>query len=306
MLRADALLIHRDHDLVLRADADLAITGPVSELTASGRLALRQPRYTKSVELLDFTGEGAPPTPSERGISLFSFSEAPLSDMRLDIVVETVEPVQIRNNLVRGALRPDLRLGGTGRIPRLLGTIYVDPTAIRMPASTVRIESGTISFRPSDPFVPELELFGTATKFGHQISLLVTGPYDAPETTLTSSPPLPREDIMLLLLTGQFPDDALTTDGSRAATQTFAVYLAEDLVAGWMADGTVEDDEESIFDAVEVMTGREITRSGLPTTEVYLRVAEGIAFERDALKLSMELNEWEDYNLGLRFVVILR
>ena len=305
-LTGENLLIHRDRDLVLRADADVKIEGLVDELTASGVLSLRQPRYTKPIELLDFTGESAPPTPGERGIRLFSFPDPPLADMRLDLRVETVEPVQVRNNLVRGSLRPDLRLEGTGRIPRILGTIYVDPTAIRLPATTVRLESGTVSFRASDPFMPELEVYGSATKFGHQVSILVTGPYDAPEVTLTSSPPLPREDIMLLLLTGQFPENALTADGSRATTQTFAVYLAEDLVAGWVDDGSIEEDEESIFESVEVVTGREVTRSGLPTTEVFLRLAKGVAFERDALKLSMELNEWEDYNLGLRFVVVLR
>lgn len=300
------LLIHRDRDVLLRADADLELHGELAALTASGRLDLRQPKYTKDIDLLNFSsGEGGP-TSGERGFHLFSLTEAPLADLRFDIRIETVEPLLLRNNILRGGLRPSLHLGGTGRIPRLLGTIYLDPTRIKLPASTVTLNSGTITFLASDPFVPELEIFGSAVKFGHEITLLVTGPYDAPETTLTSSPPLAKEDLLLILLTGQFPNQAATIDGTKAATQTVALYLAEDLVTGWMSDGSIEDGQDSFFDGVEFIMGREITNSGIPTTEVYLKLADNLATERDHLKLAMERDVWEDYNLGVRFVLILR
>ena len=86
--------------------------------------------------------------------------------MVFDVLLTSKKPFAIRNNLVRGAVRPELKLIGTGRIPVLAGEVYLDPTRISLPAGSLLFESGVIRFDPNRPDRPTLDLVGTSKMLG--------------------------------------------------------------------------------------------------------------------------------------------
>jgi translocation and assembly module TamB len=187
-------------------------------------------------------------------------------------------------------------------VPRLAGTIVLDPTTISLPGATVEFRTGTLTFEPSDPFVPRLQAVGRTEKFGHQITVVVSGPYDDPEIELTATPPLSSEEIVLILVAGR-PPTGFTT-GSIEATQNLAIYIAQDFASAWLSDGG--DGGASFLERVEVVTGREVSRNGVPTIEIRLRLVDEFASENGRIYLSGERDVYEDSNLGVRFSFHLR
>ena len=111
-------------------------------------------------------------------------------------------PFALRNNVVKGSLRPDLHLGGTGELPLLTGDVYVDPTRLRLPAGVMTIQSGVVRFPASRANRPEMDLLGEGKVFDYDITALIEGPVEEPRVTLSSSPPLPGDELMIMLMSG--------------------------------------------------------------------------------------------------------
>ena len=70
----------------------------------------------------------------DTGFHLFSLTEAPWKDMRLDLQIKAAQPLEIANNVFKGGLRPDLLLAGSGEVPYLTGVIYADGGRITLPS----------------------------------------------------------------------------------------------------------------------------------------------------------------------------
>jgi hypothetical protein len=180
----------------------------------------------------------------------------------------------------------------------------VDPLEVALPAGTLRFPTGLIRFDPADPDIPELELIGTTRLAGYDVTVEISGDYDQAVVDFSSYPPLVPDDLVMLVLSGRPPG---TARGARAAGQTVALYVARDLVQGWFDSGGFDDsDRESFVDRLEVVSGRDVSRSGVLTVQATYRLREGLARERDAVYLVMERDSFEDYNVGLRLVLRLK
>ena len=187
-LEGDNLLLQRSTNVLLRADAALAASGPLDALTITGDLGLRNGRMTQTIDLLGFLEGGR--KPSTTGLQLFSIRDGPLASARLDVRVETRDPFLVRTNMARATMRIALRLTGTGEVPTPAGDIFLDETAVKLPGGLLRFPSGLIRFESSDPFTPQLDLRGEARLLGYDVVVKVSGAYDDPEIVLSSSPPL--------------------------------------------------------------------------------------------------------------------
>ena len=76
---------------------------------------------------------------------------------------------------------------------------------------------------------------------------------------------------------------------------------------GWFDSGGFDDrDRDSFVDRLEVVSGQDVSRSGVLTVQATYRLREGLARDRDAVYLVMERDSFEDYNVGLRLVLRLR
>ena len=158
-LKGQNLLFYRSEGLKLRADTDLTVKGPFKRLEVAGEVVLTDGRLVKYYDLLS-TLKGSEKPKTDMGLQLFSIRKPPFRDMTFDVRLTSKNPFRIRNNLVNGALRPELKLTGTGEFPVLSGTVYVDPTRINVPAGRLVFESGVIRFDPNRPDRPTLDLMG--------------------------------------------------------------------------------------------------------------------------------------------------
>jgi translocation and assembly module TamB len=299
-LQGENLLFLRSEGLKLRADTDLTVKGPVKRLEVAGAVAITDGRLVKYFDLLD-TLKGSSKPKTDMGLQLFSIRQPPLSDMVFDVRLTSKKPFAIRNNLVRGAVRPELKLIGTGRIPVLAGEVYLEPTRISLPAGSLLFESGVVRFDPNRPDRPTLDLVGTSKMLGYDVTVLVEGPYDEPVVTLSSVPPLGNEELLLLLIAGQQPNTEGDVQAAQRQSMNVAVFLGKDLIARWFGSDSVEA-SESIMDRFEIGIGRAVTRSGEETVEAQFRLADDVLRDGDKLYLTGEKDIFDFYNAGLKFV----
>ena len=295
-LQGENLLFYRSEGLRVRANTDLTVKGPLKRLKVAGEVSITDGRLAKYFDLLG-TLRGSSKPKADMGLQLFSIRQPPLSDMVFDVRLNSKNPFTIRNNLARGAVRPELKLTGTGEFPVLAGEIYVDPTRLSLPAGSLVFESGIVRFDPNRPDRPTLDLIGTSKILGYDITMLVEGPYDEPVVTLSSVPPLSNEELLLLLLTGQQPN-ADDDENAQRQSMNVAVYLGKDLMARWFGS----DASETIMDRFDIGIGRAVTRSGEETIDAQFRIADDVLRDGDKLYLTGEKDRFDFYNAGLKIV----
>jgi autotransporter translocation and assembly factor TamB len=303
-LKGKNLLLFRNESLRLRANTDLALKGPVSRLELAGEIAISQGRFSKNLGILEgLSARGKPDT--GRGFQLFSIRQSPLSDMKFNIRIIAKEPFQIQNNLVRGALRPDLLLSGTGELPVLAGKVYIEPTRLYLPAGRMNLETGLVTFDPNDPDRPKLDMIGTTEMLGYDITAVIDGPYNEPVITLSSVPPLPNDDLVMLLLTGQPPKKSGLRDSGRRQQMNVAMFIGKDMISRLFGD---ESDEASefIMERFDVEIGRGVTQQGEETIHTQFRMVDNLLREGDGLYLTGEKDYFDNYNAGVRLVFRFR
>jgi autotransporter translocation and assembly factor TamB len=303
-LHGENLLLYRSEGSRLRADTDLTLKGPPARLELSGEVAVVDGQFSKNFGVIEgFATVGK--SDSRRGFELFSIQKAPWRNMIFNVRITAKKPFIVRNNLIRGSVRPDLVLKGSGDIPLLSGNVYVESTRLYLPAGRMQLETGLVRFDQTDPERPRLDLIGTATMLGYDITAVIEGPYDEPVITLSSIPPLPNEELLMLLLTGQPPKSSTARSNATRQGLNVAVFLGRDLLTR-MSDDDSGETFESIMDRFDVEIGRGITQRGEDTINSQFRVADDILVDGDSLYLTGERDYFDYYNGGIRLVFRFR
>jgi translocation and assembly module TamB len=167
------------------------------------------------------------------------------------------------------------------------------------------LDSGLIRFDKSDPERPNIDMLGSASMLGYDITAVVSGPYDEPVVTLSSVPPLSNEELIMLLLSGQPPksDQRRLSGGNRGANA--AVFLGRDMLSRF-SDNESENVGDLILDRFDIEVGRQITRRGEETINAKFLLADDIFLKGDSLYLTGEKDVFDYYNGGLRIVFRFR
>ena len=231
-LRGRSLPLLRNEMLILRANADLRLTGPWDAATISGEVAAVDSVFYRDIELLPigrpFTTPSAAALPRLDARAVAPGAAAspvpqPIRDWRLGVNVRTQDPFLIRGNLATGRVDVAIRATGTVGDPRLDGAAQLSDVVARLPFSTLTVRRGAVRFTPGGGLDPTLEIRGRAEPRPYQVVLNVYGKASDPQIMLTSSPPLPESEIMTLLATGT-TTEGLEDTGAAAnrAIQLFA------------------------------------------------------------------------------------
>ncbi len=293
------VLLFRNNYMLARGNVKLEVNGPLERLAFTGSVGLSYGYYTRNIDFLGKIGSSAAPV-SEGVGSLFSFPEPPLKNAVFNIRITAIEPFRIRNNLIRSSLRPELSLKGTGELPYLAGTIYIDSSRILLPSGRLQIQSGVVVFLEEDPNRPRLDIIGRSQVMGYDINVVTSGPVTDPVITLSSSPALPNDDLLLLLLTGKPPPEDASGE-EVSGTRNVMVYLGRDFLGKWLEDDSGTGDE-SLLDRFELDLGRNVTRSGEQTIEATFRLSKELEEEEEVYYLSAEKDMYDAYNYGLKVV----
>jgi hypothetical protein len=300
--QGENILLYRDESVRLRADTQLVLRGQIPRMELSGEVALTDGGLFKNFGILEgFKGlQGITKSDTGGGFQLFSIRKSPFNDLKFNIQMTAKKPFVVRNNLARGAVRPDLMLTGTGEVPMLVGKIYVEPTRLYLPAGRMNLQAGLVRFEQTEPDRPKLDLLGTATMRSYDIAAVIDGPYDEPVITLSSIPPLPDDELLMLLLTGKPPTSSGNRASGTAQELNVAMFVGRDLTSRLF--GESDETIESIMDRFEVEVGRSITQRGEETIHSQFRLSENNLIDGDSLYLTGERDYFDYYNGGIKLV----
>ena len=300
-LQGSNLLFYRGDGIRVRGDATFVMQGNPNQPIIEGKISFTDCRYTKPVDFLTIFTSGWQSSESLDG-QLLAFHDEPLKDATLRIAVGAKTPCTIKNNVIKGRLRPELALSGTGESLAIGGDVYIDGMQISMPAGRINFDSGAVHFLPEAPDRPQLNLSGNSRMMGYDIKVHVSGTSDEPVVSLSSSPILANEELLLLLLTGRKPTkESMNDQRGKNEMTNVAVYIGRGILEKWFADGD-GDEDKAVLDRLQLDIGRSVTQTGEDTLEAQFLLKEKMFTENDELYLTGERDVWDDYNSGLRFI----
>lgn len=176
---------------------NLKLVSRANDVVLTGEIEVQDGTVEKALDIFSQSdGEvrsapAATPAPASRAITL-------------DIAVRTKRPIEMNNNLGRVAATADLRLAGSTAEPRLLGTLELEKGGrFYFGDRTYYVERGTVNFREAPKTTPDLNIRAYTRTRDYTIYLGLAGEPNAITTTFTSDPPLSRDDVIAVLLTGK-------------------------------------------------------------------------------------------------------
>jgi hypothetical protein len=183
--------------LTARLSGPWRLSGPTDDLHISGDLkvdrATLQRREAPSVLILEWFGGTAPP-PGEGG-------------PKLDLRIEADQTIELRSPFVRLVGSANLHVTGTTNRPGLVGKVeFEEGGEITLQNLRYDLERGIFTFADPDRIDPSIELQLTTWVQNYQVTLRISGTSDRLIPQVTSSPPLPVEQVYSLLAMGYRSD----------------------------------------------------------------------------------------------------
>ncbi len=190
---------------LLTADlnADLAVRGDLQgALAASGKIAIERatiniPEHLPtSVAVLPVRIAGQPPPPPAK----------PGAVIRLDLQLDTPGQIFVRGRGLDAVLGGSLHVGGVTTSPQVSGGFTMRRGTFNLAGTTLTFARGKVGFDGAgvtNKINPSLDFEADAPTTSGTASLIVGGFADAPKITLTSSPPLPQDEVLAELLFGR-------------------------------------------------------------------------------------------------------
>ncbi len=218
-LDADQALLVRDNTMSFRANADVSCKGTLAKAAVTGRIDLVRGRVFKEVEFLPLSLPNSlpPPPPSVRvGKGGPPTAPGPLKDWTFDVAISTKDPIRLLGNVLNGAVVVNARAAGTGAAPALEGKATMDGARLQLPFNRLTITRGSIIMRKENPFDPVIDIQGDSLINNHQVTVYAYGTASDPKVRLTSSPPLPENEIASLLATGSTAGDSTSAENTAA------------------------------------------------------------------------------------------
>jgi autotransporter translocation and assembly factor TamB len=207
-------LLTRSDGIIVRANCNLAIHGPLSSGEISGTVGITDSRFFKDIDILPLNLPGRPPPqpPAATTMPKIAVDTPPFKDWKFNIAIRTDDAFLIQSNLARGRVTINLQVGGTGAAPSVTGFVRVDRLTASLPFSRMEINDGMVNFvQGANILDPTLNIIGRSTVSDYDVRLRIFGNVSNPTVLLDSSPPLAQGDILVLLATGsttsQFAQD---------------------------------------------------------------------------------------------------
>jgi translocation and assembly module TamB len=205
-------------------------------------------------------------------------------------LVEGREFLRLRTPVLEGTASARFQLSGTLGEPRAIGEATVEQGRVKLPFATFIIQEGDVRLTQADPFQPQINLTGTSRRLGYDLRMELTGTAADPRLQFFSSPPLPSEDIVLLVMAGQAPQEEVTYTGGQRAVQ-IGTFLGRGLIGDLFGgDGG---------DRLSVTSGERISRQGRETYRFMYELSP-------RLSLVGEYDEFDSYNAGVRWRLLPR
>ncbi len=183
--------------LTATLDADLTLQGELLGALAAGgtvkidRAEIRIPnKLPASIAVLDVRRPGQKPPPPP----------TPGPDIALNVTVVAPGEVFVRGRGLFAEVAGRIHVGGTAAKPVPVGEFRLRRGEFDLAGTTLTFTSGDVRFLGSGSLDPTLNLVASSTTANYVATLTVGGFASAPKITLSSTPPLPQDEILAQLL----------------------------------------------------------------------------------------------------------
>ena len=184
-------------------DADLAVRGDVSgEFGVTGKIAIQRAEINipehlpSSVAVLPVRIAGAPPPPPPK----------PGAVIRLDLHLDTPGQIFVRGRGLDAVLGGSLAVAGTTAAPQVTGAFTMRRGTFSLAGTTLTFSKGRVGFNGAgvtNTIDPSLDFEADSAMTSGTAMLIVGGYASAPKITLSSTPPLPQDEVLAQLLFGR-------------------------------------------------------------------------------------------------------
>ncbi|HEX5816351.1 MAG TPA: translocation/assembly module TamB domain-containing protein, partial [Methylomirabilota bacterium] len=255
-------------------DADLELLGAGSRSLLRGEATLVRGTYVSDEPLLRLLLGG-------RGTT--AGGGEPSFALPLQIRVRVDDNLTVRTAVARFRAGGTVTLSGTTAAPVLFGTVVVREGQLIFRKQRFTLTSASARFTDPRRIDPILDVRGEARIQTYDVRLHMTGRSEDLQIRLSSTPPLPEEDILSLIAFGTTRAQ-LARGGSTAVAGEIAGLLLRDLFGFSAGEGGAPID-------VELQTGEEGERSvrvgGRLNERTRVLYSQGLE-QRDARRLRLE------------------
>ncbi|MGB8463876.1 MAG: translocation/assembly module TamB domain-containing protein, partial [Terrimicrobiaceae bacterium] len=191
--------------LQLRANANLYASGDKAGGLIKGAVRFVDGRFSRRLEITPLMSVPAAgdklfePPQLERSVP------PPFNIWKLDVSIANDTPFLFSGNAASGEIIPELELTGTLGNPIPVGQVELKDARVFLPFTTMTIPDGRIDFVEDSPWMPQLNLRGTAQALDYEVQAYAFGPLNERRLILRSEPPLPQDSLIQLLTTGMAP-----------------------------------------------------------------------------------------------------
>jgi translocation and assembly module TamB len=191
-IASQVLTANLDANLTLRGElrGALNLGGTVFVRRADIRIPEQMPA---SIPVLDVRvpGQRPPPPPT------------PPPSIGLDLAVDAPQQIFVRGRGVDAELGGQIRLSGTTAKPVGAGGLHLRRGSFSMAGQTLTFSSGEVGFNGGSLTDPSIDFVSNVTTGQVTATLTISGSADHPKIVLSSTPPLPQDQILAYLLYGQ-------------------------------------------------------------------------------------------------------
>ncbi|HEY9720458.1 MAG TPA: translocation/assembly module TamB domain-containing protein [Oscillatoriaceae cyanobacterium] len=180
-------------------NADLAFSGTPNASRLDGQVQVLQGAYSQDIDLtggLFKSGGGAPP----------AYARMPFV-RNLALRVQVVSPGQfmVKNNLADGELRADLLVLGTVTRPVIVGRAEAVSGTVTLNGRTYTLQEASVDFIDPNRLKPYVHVIAGTSVQNYDVTVQANGEPKSLKLDMTSTPFLPQQDVLVLLATGQTP-----------------------------------------------------------------------------------------------------
>jgi len=198
-----ATMLRRD-DLEVVLSADLAASGSLQSVELSGLTRVdrmeviipeRLPMSAQALQVREINGPSTAAAPVE--------PKRPGPVTALDLTVEVPGRAFVRGRGLESEWAGELRITGTSRQPRIVGTLQIVKGTFTFAGRDFAIETGTLRFAGTDDPTPDIDILVRHARDGFRADIRLSGPASAPALVLSSSPALPDDEILSRVVFGK-------------------------------------------------------------------------------------------------------
>lgn len=173
-----------------KLNEDMTLKGAITIPRAEVKLPQSFPPEVRTLNVRH-RGQPAPQTPSRGG------------SVALSLTVHTTGPVTLRGRGIDADLGGNLAISGSAQAPRIGGGFQMRRGTFSIAGQTLNFSTGRITFDGTGVrgrMDPALDFVASQTSGGVTATLNVGGYASLPKITLSSSPPLPQDEVLARLL----------------------------------------------------------------------------------------------------------